>query len=240
MPDAEDRDRLPYVNAVVKETLRWHTAVPLGVARCVSVDDENNGYGILGGATVIVGKSAFRLLSSLENVATSDFVSRAIMHDDKVYPDPERFSPELFEGRIARPAGSHGSRPRALSSAWGGGPSNLLCMLHAALTHCTGYVRGDTSQMRLCSSSSHQCCTRSGYLPALTTAAGQFYPHPTPGSYYWRHREHPHRNLSWCALTLPTQQTSRRLVAMYGAGSFVEDLYTARYGRTWSSIRMYG
>ncbi|TFK80093.1 cytochrome P450 [Polyporus arcularius HHB13444] len=77
MPEAEDRDRLPYVNAVVKETLRWHTAVPLGVARCASVDDEYNGYRIPKGATVIVN-------------------TWAIMHDEKVYPDPERFTPERY------------------------------------------------------------------------------------------------------------------------------------------------
>lgn len=30
MPDFSDRVRLPYVNAVVKEVLRWNPAVPLG------------------------------------------------------------------------------------------------------------------------------------------------------------------------------------------------------------------
>ncbi|KAI0699916.1 cytochrome P450 [Cerioporus squamosus] len=77
MPEAEDRDRLPYVDAIMKETLRWHTAVPLGVARCVVEDDEYNGYWIPRGATVIVN-------------------AWAIMHDEKVYPDPERFFPERY------------------------------------------------------------------------------------------------------------------------------------------------
>lgn len=30
LPHWEDRSSLPYVEAVVKETLRWHPAVPLG------------------------------------------------------------------------------------------------------------------------------------------------------------------------------------------------------------------
>ncbi|RPD77561.1 cytochrome P450 [Lentinus tigrinus ALCF2SS1-7] len=75
MPEPEDRDRLPYVDALVKETLRWYPAVPMGVARRVMENDEYNGYLIPGGATVMVNEWA-------------------IMHDEKMYPDPERFSPE--------------------------------------------------------------------------------------------------------------------------------------------------
>ena len=30
LPDFNDRDKLPYINAIVKETLRWHSIVPLG------------------------------------------------------------------------------------------------------------------------------------------------------------------------------------------------------------------
>lgn len=30
LPQWEDRSSLPYVEAVVKETLRWHPAAPLG------------------------------------------------------------------------------------------------------------------------------------------------------------------------------------------------------------------
>ena len=33
MPGFSDRERLPYVNAVVKEVLRWNPAVPLGEFR---------------------------------------------------------------------------------------------------------------------------------------------------------------------------------------------------------------
>ena len=31
MPNADDRTRLPYINALVKEVWRWNPAVPLGV-----------------------------------------------------------------------------------------------------------------------------------------------------------------------------------------------------------------
>lgn len=30
LPTFEDRERLPYVNAIVKEVLRWNPSVPLG------------------------------------------------------------------------------------------------------------------------------------------------------------------------------------------------------------------
>ncbi len=30
LPTIGDRTRLPYVNAVIKETMRWHPALPLG------------------------------------------------------------------------------------------------------------------------------------------------------------------------------------------------------------------
>lgn len=53
LPGLEDRDTLPYVNAVVKELIRWYPAVPLGVAHCATADDEYNGYYIPRDATVL-------------------------------------------------------------------------------------------------------------------------------------------------------------------------------------------
>lgn len=31
LPTFEDRDSLPYINALVKEVFRWYTVVPLGM-----------------------------------------------------------------------------------------------------------------------------------------------------------------------------------------------------------------
>ena len=33
LPRISDRERLPYINAVIKETMRWHPAVPLSKPR---------------------------------------------------------------------------------------------------------------------------------------------------------------------------------------------------------------
>lgn len=54
LPDFSDRPSLPYVNALVKELLRWHPSVPMGVPHATISDDEYNGYFIPGGSTVLV------------------------------------------------------------------------------------------------------------------------------------------------------------------------------------------
>lgn len=44
MPDFDDRDNLPYVQAVVNETLRWRPVAVLGgTPHAVTADDEYNG-----------------------------------------------------------------------------------------------------------------------------------------------------------------------------------------------------
>jgi cytochrome P450 len=44
LPKFEDRDLLPYVNAIVKELFRWHPAVPLGGAHLLEEDVMMDGY----------------------------------------------------------------------------------------------------------------------------------------------------------------------------------------------------
>lgn len=39
LPTSSDRGRLPYIEAVVKETLRWYTAAPMGLPH-VNTKDE--------------------------------------------------------------------------------------------------------------------------------------------------------------------------------------------------------
>jgi len=40
----DDRDSLPYVEAVFREVLRWRPVLPLGVAHCAYEDDVYKGY----------------------------------------------------------------------------------------------------------------------------------------------------------------------------------------------------
>ncbi|EED84236.1 predicted protein, partial [Postia placenta Mad-698-R] len=53
-PRISDRAHLPYVNAVIKETMRWHPVLPLtGIARMSAQDDLYDGYSIPEGTVVI-------------------------------------------------------------------------------------------------------------------------------------------------------------------------------------------
>ena len=53
LPDFSDRPSLPYINAIVKELLRWHPALMFGVPHCTAADDECSGYFIPKGSIVL-------------------------------------------------------------------------------------------------------------------------------------------------------------------------------------------
>lgn len=40
LPDFEDRSSLPYVDAILRETLRWHPVFPLGKQTCEECIDQ--------------------------------------------------------------------------------------------------------------------------------------------------------------------------------------------------------
>lgn len=77
LPRQEDRSSLPYVAAVIKESLRWLPSVPLGVPHVAQVDDELHGFRIPKGAILMPSTWWFT-------------------RDPAVYHDPERFLPERF------------------------------------------------------------------------------------------------------------------------------------------------
>lgn len=53
LPNFDDRDRLPYVSAIVKETLRWWPIVPMGFPHAVDGDIEYNDLHIPKGALLL-------------------------------------------------------------------------------------------------------------------------------------------------------------------------------------------
>ncbi|KAI0754774.1 O-methylsterigmatocystin oxidoreductase [Daedaleopsis nitida] len=77
LPDFDDFDSLVYVNAIVKEALRWHNVTPVGIPHRTLEDDVINGFFIPAGTVLI------------PNVW-------ACMHDPLVYKDPHEFRPERF------------------------------------------------------------------------------------------------------------------------------------------------
>lgn len=52
LPDFSDRESLVYVNAVIKEMMRWHNSTPLSLPHCTIEDDELHGYFIPAGTVV--------------------------------------------------------------------------------------------------------------------------------------------------------------------------------------------
>ena len=77
LPDFSDKDKLPYIDALVKELLRWNPPVPTGFPGRATQDDVYRGYFIPAG-TIVMG-----------NIW-------AIFRDPNVYPDPEVFNPDRF------------------------------------------------------------------------------------------------------------------------------------------------
>lgn len=53
LPTYDDRDQLPYIQAVVTEAWRWHPVAPMGAPHVASVDNVINGYSIPKGAIIL-------------------------------------------------------------------------------------------------------------------------------------------------------------------------------------------
>ncbi|KAG2035024.1 cytochrome P450 [Suillus americanus] len=77
LPTFEDRPSLPYVDAVLRETLRWHPVFPLGLPHYTADSDVYNGHYIPKGALVMA------------NIG-------AMAQDEAKYPNPDVFRPERF------------------------------------------------------------------------------------------------------------------------------------------------
>ncbi|KAF8189526.1 cytochrome P450 [Mycena galopus ATCC 62051] len=79
LPDFTDEEAMPYITAVVKETLRWKNVGPLAIPHFLAVEDEYEGYRIPANS-IVIGNTW------------------AILHDEAVYSDPYVFKPERFLG----------------------------------------------------------------------------------------------------------------------------------------------
>lgn len=77
MPSLADRAQLPYITAVVKETLRWRPFLQSGVPHTLTQDDEFEGYKFPAGTEF-------------------SWNAYAIALNEDEYKDPMRFEPERF------------------------------------------------------------------------------------------------------------------------------------------------
>ena len=53
LPTMDDLESLPYIQAIVLETLRWMPVLPLGLPHRSLEDDEYKGYFIPGGSVIV-------------------------------------------------------------------------------------------------------------------------------------------------------------------------------------------
>ncbi|KAI0697654.1 cytochrome P450 [Cerioporus squamosus] len=83
LPDFSDHEQLVYVNAIIREVMRWHTVLPLCVPHCTTSDDELHGHFIPAGTVLLPN-------------------TWACMHDPEVFEAPHEFRPERFirDGRL--------------------------------------------------------------------------------------------------------------------------------------------
>ncbi|KXN83648.1 O-methylsterigmatocystin oxidoreductase [Leucoagaricus sp. SymC.cos] len=77
LPDLDDRESLPYIDAIISELFRWATPTPLAIAHCSQQPDIYKGYYFPSGTIFI------------PNV-------HGIFHDESRFSEPFKFKPERF------------------------------------------------------------------------------------------------------------------------------------------------
>ncbi|KDQ64909.1 hypothetical protein JAAARDRAFT_28565 [Jaapia argillacea MUCL 33604] len=84
LPSFSDREQLPYVEALLKEVLRWSVAVPLGAHHMLTQDDVHDGYFIPKGTIAFANIWWF-------------------LHNPDTYTNPMEFNPDRFLGENPPP-----------------------------------------------------------------------------------------------------------------------------------------
>jgi len=112
LPDFEDRISLPYVEALLREILRWWCVVPQGLPHTATADDVYNGFYFPKGksASFMKGRrftcnglcrhdgdtEPLVNITVLSLPALYNLRLRSMMRDEEMYPDPDSFKPERF------------------------------------------------------------------------------------------------------------------------------------------------
>ncbi|KAL7914398.1 cytochrome P450 [Trichoderma velutinum] len=77
LPTRDDQEKLPYINAIVKESLRFFPVTPLAGPRMVTEEIFFRGYRIPSGSYLLP-------------------LAWWFLHDPKIHPEPSKFIPERF------------------------------------------------------------------------------------------------------------------------------------------------
>ena len=91
-----NEEDLPFLMAVVKESLRWNPVIPIGVPHQLIKDDVYKGYTLPKGTIVIPNTWYVDVLLQLNLRCLRTDDGRAFLHDNEAYPDPLAFKPERF------------------------------------------------------------------------------------------------------------------------------------------------
>ncbi|KAG2080717.1 cytochrome P450 [Suillus discolor] len=86
MPCLDNRASLPYLDAILREVLRWYPPFPLGIPHATSNDDVYDGHFIPKGAMVMVNQWA-------------------LSRDEDIFPNASRFDP--IDGKLKSPFVNH-------------------------------------------------------------------------------------------------------------------------------------
>jgi cytochrome P450 len=114
LPVYPDEDSLPYLQAMLKEVLRWHPVTPLGkfsssyyitplhylagVAHRATKSDVYEGHFIPAGSMIIPNVWFVPPYTSelFIQCPFSAMVSKGMLHDPEIFPAPDRFYPERW------------------------------------------------------------------------------------------------------------------------------------------------
>jgi cytochrome P450 len=109
MPQWADFDKLPYVNAIIKEGMRWRPAVATGIPRRVAADDWYEGMFIPKDSTIFIP-------------------IYAIQHSERDgYGDPNEFNPDRYEGFTKLANDYAGSADYTQRDHYGYGSGRRMC-----------------------------------------------------------------------------------------------------------------
>ncbi|QRV87494.1 cytochrome P450 family protein [Ceratobasidium sp. AG-Ba] len=108
LPKWRDEQSMPFVRAVVKETIRWRPPLPIAVPHRLEQDDNYNGYLLPKGSTVLCNISAIHLGSERFN-------------------EPEKFKPDRFLGDTMSMAESVSQADHFKRDHFGFGAGRVVC-----------------------------------------------------------------------------------------------------------------
>ncbi|KAI6128866.1 cytochrome P450 [Pisolithus croceorrhizus] len=94
LPTFEDRERLPYLQAVLYEVMRWHPALPLGIPHATTANDIVDGYYIPKGTLVIF--NTWSMANNEYNGPERFDPTRYLTADGKLKPDAKQDNSKFF------------------------------------------------------------------------------------------------------------------------------------------------